>query len=63
MSVTGASKKTLVRVFYIHYFVWFQKDKDNIQVLIDSGSEVNTINPAYTKKLSLYIRQTDVGVQ
>ena len=32
----------------------FRKDKEvTIQALIDSGSEVNTMTPAYTKKLGL----------
>ncbi|MCJ1349417.1 hypothetical protein MMC31_007657 [Peltigera leucophlebia] len=40
-----------------------KKDTDEIQALIDSGSEVNAMAPAYAKKLGLRIRKTDVGAQ
>ena len=63
-SVTEASKEvTLERVSCIQYPLQFQKDKNGIQALFDSGSEVNAINPAYTKKLGLRVRQTDVEAQ
>ena len=45
----------------IHYPVQFKKNK--VQALIDSGSEVKAMNPAYAKKLELRVRQTDVGAQ
>ena len=54
---------TLERVPCIWYPVQFRKNKNNIQALIDSGSEVNAMNPAYTKKLGLRVRQTNVGAQ
>ena len=34
-----------------------------MQALIDSGSEVNAMTPAYASKLGLTIRKTDVGAQ
>ena len=52
-SVTGANKEAqeviLDRVPCIHYPVQFQKDKEVIKALIDSGSKVNAMTPAYTK--------------
>ena len=58
--VTGARKEApkviLDLVSCIHYLVQFWKDKKaTIQALIDSGSEVNTMTPAYAKKLGLRI--------
>ena len=56
-SMTGASKEALEqegaleRVPCIHYLVQFKKDmsKAQVQALIDSGSEVNTIHPTFAK--------------
>ena len=67
-SVTGASKETpemvLNRVPCIYYPLQFRKDKkETIQALIDSGSEVNAMTPAYAKKLGLRTRRIDVGAQ
>ena len=67
-SVTGASKQAweviLDRVPCIYYPVQFRKDKGaTIQALIDSGSEVNAMTPAYAKQLGLQVRRTDVGAQ
>ena len=57
-SVTGASKEApevvLDRVPCIYYLVQFRKDKEKtIRALIDFGSEVNAMTPAYAKKLGL----------
>ena len=51
------------RVPCIHYPVQFKKDTGKIQALIDSGSEVNAMTPAYAKKLGLRVRKTNVGAQ
>ena len=67
--VTDASKEApemvLDWVLCIHYPVQFQKDKEKatIQALIDSGSKVNTMTPAYAKQLGLQTQKTDVGAQ
>ncbi len=45
----------------IRYAVQFQNNK--IQALIDSGSEVNTMTPAYATKLGLTIRKISVKAQ
>lgn len=65
MSRTGAEREdeTLVKILFIYYPIWFKKDKNNIKVLLDSNSELNTITLAYTSKLDLYIRCTNMGMQ
>lgn len=47
----------------IQYLVQFRKNKKDIQLLINSDSEVNVITLAYTKQLGLWIQKTDVGTQ
>ena len=67
--MTDINKKTtLKQVPYIWYLIWFcrnnNKDEDkDIRALIDPGSEVNAMHPAYAIKLGLYARKIDVGVQ
>ena len=64
-SVTGAREEALKRVPCIYYLVQFKKDtsKAQVQALINSGSEVNTIHPTFAKQLGLPIRPTDIGAQ
>ena len=64
------SSEEFVRVPCIYYLVWFlegQRHKNQgqkqIRALLDSGSKVNTMNPALTRKLCLQIRKTNVGAQ
>ena len=59
--MTDTSSKEVVRVPCIHYLVWFQKEQ--VRALLDSGSKVNAINPAFARKLDLHIRKTNVGAQ
>ena len=49
----------------IQYLVQFKKNtsKAQVQALIDLGSKVNTIHPAFAKQLGLPIRPTDVGAR
>ena len=65
VSMTEASKEDdviLNWVPYIHSLLHFRIDKKNkIRALIDFGSKVNAIKPAYTSELDLRICQTDVG--
>lgn len=66
MSVIKTSKKNdkvLARILYIDYPLHFQKNINKIQILLDLGSEVNAIMPAYVFKLSLQIRFTNVKAQ
>lgn len=54
----------LNRISYIYYPLCFSKNKKNkIQALINSGSKVNAITPAYALKLALKIRQTGIGAE
>ena len=40
------------------------KDKDkDVRALIDSGSEVNAMHPAYATKLGLHARKINIGAQ
>ena len=67
MLVTSANKEAqkviLDRVPYVHYLVQFQKDELTIWVLINSGSEINTITPAYAINLGFKVWRTNVGAQ
>ena len=62
--MTGTSKEAnLERVPCIRYPVRLRKDQDEVEALLDSGSEVNAMHPAYAAKLGLRVRETDVGAQ
>ncbi len=58
-----ASIGPLQRIPCIRYPVQFQEDQPEVKALIDSGSEVNAMIPAYAKKLGLTTRKTSVGAQ
>ena len=48
----------------IYYPMQFWKDKGvTIQALIDLGSKVNAMTPAYTKQLGFQVQKTDVEAQ
>ena len=56
--------RVLDKVPCICYPVQFRKDKDkDILALLDSGSEVNAMTPAYAAHLGLKVRVTNVGAQ
>ena len=59
--VTGSDEEVVVRVPCIHYPVQFQEEQ--VKALLDSGSEVNAMNPDYAQKLGLKIRRTNIGAQ
>ena len=59
--VTGSDEEDVVRVPCIHYPVRFQEEQ--VKALLDSGSEVNAMNPDFARKLGLKIRKTNVGAQ
>ena len=62
--VTETSKEDdvpLQRVLCVHYPIWFKKKE--VQALINSGSEVNAMTPAYASKLGLQIHRTNIGAQ
>ena len=45
----------------IHYPVRFQEEQ--VRALLDSGSKVNAMSPAYAERLGLKTRKTNVGAQ
>ena len=55
---------TLQRVFCIHYLVQFQGGQARkVRAFINSGSEVNIMNPAFAAKLGLSICPRGIGAQ
>ena len=50
--------KKIVRVLCIYYQVRFQKEQ--VKVLLNSGSKVNAINLNFAQKLDLKISKTNV---
>ena len=57
--------KEVIGVPCIHYPVRFQEYQGQklVRALLNSGSEVNAISPAYTKRLGLKTRKTNVEAQ
>lgn len=53
----------LKRVYCIHYPICFQKNFADIEVLFDSGSEVNAMTLAFASKFGLRTRYTNIGAQ
>ena len=59
-----SGKEVVVRVPCIHYPVRFQEgQQQQVRALLDSGSEVNAMSPAYAKRLGLKTRKTNVTAQ
>ena len=54
---------TLEWVPSINYPLYFRKDTAGVRALVDLGSEVNAMTPAYAAKLGLKVRKTDIGAQ
>ncbi len=54
------TEEELERVLCIWYFVIF---KDQTKALLDSESEVNAINKAFTSQLKCKIRKTNIRAQ
>ena len=61
--VTDTSGKEVVKMPCIYYSVWFRENQEQIKALLNSGSKVNAMSPAFVQKLGLYIRKTNVGAQ
>ena len=58
----GDEEVVLKRVPCIHYPARFQEgQQQQVRALLDSGSEVNAMSPAYAEKLGLKTRKTYVG--
>ena len=54
---------SLERVPCIYYPLRFRKDTAGVRALIDLGSEVNAMTPAYVLKLGIKVHPTDVSAQ
>ena len=63
MPITDTSDKEVVIVPCIHYLVQFQESQEQVRALLDNGSEFNAMSPAYSKKLGLKTRKTNIGAQ
>ena len=62
--VNNEDEVALARIPCIYYLLRFRKDNQNkVQALINSGSKVNMMTPAYASKLGLQVCQTKVGAQ
>lgn len=70
MLVTEAKKKTNLevlegskfqRISYIHYLAEF--GKFSIEILMDSSSKINIMQPSFARKLGFCICNTNVGTQ
>lgn len=64
-STTMASKEfdlLLKHVQCIHYLLHFKRNKGDIEVLINFGSEVNAMTLTYTAILGLKVWPTNVGI-
>ena len=57
----GDEEVVLERVPCIHYPARFQGDQEQVRALLDSGSEVNAMSPAYAERLGLKTWKTNVG--
>ena len=64
MSMTGVKNEALILecISYIHYLIQLKKkvNETQVQVLIDSKSEVNATYLTLFKKLNFPIRPTDI---
>ena len=63
MTDNSDNEVVLEKIPYIHYPVGFQEDQERVKTLFDNGSKVNTMSPAYIKKLGLKTQKTNVGAQ
>ena len=62
--VTDGSKK-VVKIPCIYYPIQFQgqEGQEQVKALLNSNSKINVMNPAFIRKLGLYIQKTNVGAQ
>ena len=62
--MASAKEKTLERDLCIYYLVQLKDtNKIQFQALIDLGSEVNAMTPAYVSRLGLQVHRTNIGAQ
>ena len=64
--ITQTSKEKylfLEQLLYICYLLRFWKDTKDVRALIDSGSEINAMTPAYASRLGFQTRNIHVVAQ
>ena len=62
--MTDTNKEvTLERGPCIHYLLRFRKGIAGVRTLVNSGSKINAMTPAYAAKLVLKVQITDIGAQ
>ena len=55
ISVTSKKSIILDHILYIYYLVHFQKNSNNIEVLLDSCSKINIMTFIYASKLGFQV--------
>ena len=64
MSMTNASEEVILeQILCIQYLVKFWKNKDFIEILIDSISKLNEMSPTYAALLGFKVCFTTIGAQ
>ena len=62
--MTETNKEMILeRMPYIHYLLRLRKVTADVKSLVDLGSEFNTMTLAYSAKLGLQVRKTNIGAQ
>ena len=61
--MTNNGKKVIVRELCIYYLVQFLEGQEQVRVLFDINSKINTMSPAYIIKLIFKTWKTNVGAQ
>ena len=56
-------KVMLEKILCIYYLVCFQKNQEQVKTLLNSGSKVNIMSPAYVKRLGLKTQKINAGAQ
>lgn len=60
---TTAAFLLLKHISYIYYLLYFRKDKNNVEALINLSSKVNVMTPTYAKKLGFWTQKMDFNAQ
>lgn len=55
--------KILVKILYIYYSIWFQKNINNIKALRNLSNKVNVITPAYLLNLRFCICYSNMDIK
>ena len=61
MPITGTNGKEIVKMLRIYYPIRFQENL--VRTLLDTDSKINAMNPAFARKLGLYIQKANIRAQ